>query len=430
MATRASFLNRPYGGYLHNDIPEEDDELTHVGPGTPCGEYLRRFWQPVATSDELKELPHRIRIMGEDLVVFRGGSGQVGLLELHCSHRGSSLEFGQICQKGIRCCYHGWLFDVDGRVMETPGEPTDSTLKDRLYHGAYPTLEYKSLVFAYMGPPDKKPEFPVYDTFEQPGRETLAGRPYVMPCNWLQFKENSMDPAHLLYLHTTISGAQVGQEVAQAFQERPEWDFLETPIGMLYIDTRRVDDKVWVRIADYMPPTLHQFPPSGQLGKEEDFYGRPDSAHWAVPVDDTHTKHFMFRLVRDGTELPQTPAVGQASMTRPYEEQQRHPGDWEAQVSQRPIAVHGLEHLATTDRGVIMFRNIVKKGIQAVEEGRDPEGILREPGGVIPTYCSDTMVTVPAADDVETDKELIRETGRKVAKGYVKDPSALAGQVT
>ena len=136
--TRAGLLKTRYGGYLHREVPDEDAELSHVGPNTPCGEYLRRFWQPICFSDELKDLPHRVKILGEELVVFRDLSGAVGLLELHCPHRGASLEFGLIDAKGIRCCYHGWQFAVDGTILETPGEPAHSTLKDRLYHGAYP----------------------------------------------------------------------------------------------------------------------------------------------------------------------------------------------------------------------------------------------------------------------------------------------------
>ena len=135
-----------------------------MGPGTPAGEWFRRFWHPVFVADELGDLPKAIRILGKDLVIFHDRSGRVGLLELHCSHRGTSLEFGQIEEHGIRCCYHAWLYDVDGAILETPGEPADSTPKDRLCHGAYPTLEYNGLVFAYMGPPDKRPEFPSLDT--------------------------------------------------------------------------------------------------------------------------------------------------------------------------------------------------------------------------------------------------------------------------
>ena len=129
MATRAPFLTERYGAYHHREIPQEDTELTHVGPGTPCGEYLRRYWQPVAFTDELADLPKAVKILGEELVVFRDFSGNIGLLEAHCAHRGTSLEFGLVSEKGIRCCYHGWLFDVDGAILETPGEPAESTLK-------------------------------------------------------------------------------------------------------------------------------------------------------------------------------------------------------------------------------------------------------------------------------------------------------------
>jgi phenylpropionate dioxygenase-like ring-hydroxylating dioxygenase large terminal subunit len=159
MPERALFLNTAYGAYHHRERPGDDEELTRVGPGTPCGEYLRRFWQPVSLSEELRDLPRRLRILGEDLVAFRDRSGAVGLLELHCPHRGTSLEFGLISDKGIRCCYHGWLFDVDGTILETPGEPPDSTLKDRLFHGAYPVREYGGLVLRIWGHRTNSPIF-------------------------------------------------------------------------------------------------------------------------------------------------------------------------------------------------------------------------------------------------------------------------------
>ena len=121
MTTRPTYLTTRYGGYLHREVLEEDTELSHVGPDTPCGEYLRRFWQPICFSEELKDLPQRVKILGEELVVFRDRSGVVGLLELHCPHRGASLEYGLIDATGIRYCYHGWLFAADGTILETPG---------------------------------------------------------------------------------------------------------------------------------------------------------------------------------------------------------------------------------------------------------------------------------------------------------------------
>src|SRR5881396_3179339 len=159
------FLNVPYGAWLARQVPAPDPLLTRTDPGTPCGEYLRRFWQPVAFARDLKDVPLRIRIMSEDLVIFRDRRGSVGLLQLNCAHRGTSLEYGLVSERGIRCCYHGWLYDVDGRILETPGEPASSTIKQRFFQGAYPTREAAGLVFAYMGPPDKRPALPIYDTF-------------------------------------------------------------------------------------------------------------------------------------------------------------------------------------------------------------------------------------------------------------------------
>src|SRR5437899_4430233 len=175
MATTA--VRQTYSGYYRRDVPSPDLELTQVGPGTPGGEYLRRFWQPVAHVDDLQYVPIPLRIMGEDLVLFRDGRGEIGLLNRHCSHRGTSLEFGMVERCGIRCCYHGWLYDVDGRVLETPGEPAESPLKDVFFHGAYPTHEFNGMIFAYMGPPQLKPEFPMYDSFSLPCSRMVPGGP-------------------------------------------------------------------------------------------------------------------------------------------------------------------------------------------------------------------------------------------------------------
>ena len=328
MTTNSPFLDIPYGGYLHNQVPLEDAELNHVGPGTPAGEWFRRFWHPVAVAEDLKDLPVAIRILGEDLVLFRDRSGQVGLLELHCSHRGTSLEFGQIEERGIRCCYHAWLYDVDGRLLETPGELAESTLKDRLYHGAYSTLEYKGLVFAYMGPPDKRPKFPIFDVFDLPGHQQSLAKPHVRPCNWLQAQENIMDPAHIPFLHTIPGNTGFTADVAQV----GELDFMETPIGMICVATRRLEDKVWVFIIDYVLPNFWGGPDIDQSIEERaqrSAFGRPLVNTWWVPVDDTHTLRLGFVRVLEGEEHSGSGVVGQ-SADRPYEERQRVPGDYDA----------------------------------------------------------------------------------------------------
>jgi phenylpropionate dioxygenase-like ring-hydroxylating dioxygenase large terminal subunit len=428
MANRAPFLKTRFGGYYHRAVPQEDAELTHVGPDTPCGEYMRRFWQPVCFSDDLRDLPLRVRILGEDLVAFRDQSGAVGLLELHCPHRGTSLEFGLVGAKGIRCCYHGWLFDVDGAILETPGEPADSTLKDRLCHGAYPTHEAHGLVFAYLGPPDAKPPFPTYDSLIRPGYRVMPGRKWTYPCNWLQIMENTMDPAHTAFLHTIVSGAVFTDE----FGVLPELDFVETPIGMIYVATRRVGDNVWARMVEGILPNLQQVAPLSETGRREHPFSGPMMSRWLVPIDDTNT---LFIELRHLSETEENPAwwvdreqmmPGQVSMGD-YEESQRHPGDYEAQVSQRPIAIHRLEHLSATDRGVTMFRNQVRRGISAVRDGHSPAGLCGDEGAVIPTYCNNTVVRIPAAPSETADKKMMREAGLKLAKSYLENPPLMAG---
>ena len=405
---------RAFDGYHLRDVPPPDPELTHVGPGTPCGEYLRRFWQPVAFVRELGETPLRARILGEDLVVFRDRGGRTGVLHLHCAHRGTSLEYGIPLERGLRCCYHGWVFDVDGRCLETPGEPAGSRLCERVWQGAYPTHELAGLVFAYMGPPERRPPFPHYDSYEVPGHTLMPAAKFTLPCNWLQVKDNSMDPVHTAFLHALSSGYQF----TAAFGVVPELDWVLTDAGMVYIATRRIGDLVWVRVCDFMPPNVHQFTREIEEATAAKPASRPLIIRWAVPNDDTHTTNFELAQVDPAwgftAEQVAQPGFGQ-SEDRPYAERQRFPADFDAQSSQRPIAVHALEHLASTDRGVIMLRRIVRDGIQAVARGDDPFGVRVD--GTIPTFTQDVVVEIPPAASAEEDKKLLRATGRSVVKG-------------
>jgi len=423
MADRAPFLTKAYSGYHHRERPAEDEELTRVGPDTPCGEYLRRFWQPIVLSGELGELPRRLRILGEDLVAFRDKSGAIGLLELHCPHRGTSLEFGLIGDKGIRCCYHGWLFGVDGTIIETPGEPADSTLKERLFHGAYPLHEYAGLVFAYMGPPDRQPPFPVFDTYDLPGYRLVPRAGNVWECNWLQVKENSMDPAHLAFLHT-LPGSE---GFTDDLKELGEWDWMETPIGMVYIDTRRQGDRVWVRLSDFILPNIHQFPPNADPMALRNSITRPQATTWAVPLDDTHTMQIGYYRAPEGKEPRRGNGFGQDA-SRPYPERQRVPGDYDAQVSiHGGVSRHGLEHLAATDRGIIMMRNMIRQGIRAVHTGEDLDYRILQDRSAIPTYCHDRVVAgITPAPTPKEDRLLLREVAREMVAETVRTGLASA----
>jgi len=412
MRKKLTFLTQPYSGYYVNEQLTEDASLTHVGPQTLCGEYLRRFWHPICFSAELKDLPLRIKILGEDLVVFKDAGGEIGLLQLNCPHRGTSLEFGIISRGGIRCCYHGWLIGIDGTVKEMPAEPSSTTFAGRLCHGAYPTHEFGGLVFAYMGPPEKKPKFPMLDTFSMPCYRLVAEHRDVFPCNWLQVKENAMDPAHLAFLHT-ITGAQFTEE----FGILPELEFQATDYGMIYIASRRVEDKIWVRIADIVLPNIHQFGSIWENGKEEKVFQPPLATNWCVPIDDTHCMNIGFSHLHESWNINSRPHFGQTN-DRPYEERQRKPGDFDAQVGQGRIAIHSREHLTTSDRGIILFRKLLRQEIRDIRAGRDPKSLAVLGGDIIKTLAQDTVVRVPCSSRHEDDIRLMREIGRKVAGGH------------
>ena len=367
-------------GYSQNaNVPAEDSVLTHVGFGTPMGELMRRYWQPVCLSDELKDLPKRLKILGEDLVAFRDGTGRPGLVGAHCIHRGTSLEYGRIEPEGIRCCYHGWLYDSEGRCLDQPGEPEHSDYKDKVRQPWYPVEEYHGLVFAYMGPLDKKPILPHYDTLEQPGVGHVAYRNYtrgeIANCNWLQIQENGADPIHTFALHAYDPGFLGFTDVYAA---KPDLEYAQHGHSVTYQRNSALPEgRRFIRVVETFVPTARSVPPPVVEGKDPDketegarFIG------WWVPIDDENTLGLHIEVTK-----PDRPMFQRTELLpdRPYAETQRHPDDKEAQVSQRPITIHSLEHLATSDRGVVMFRRLLRSAIEAVENGEDPPGICRDP---------------------------------------------------
>src|SRR5579864_1465096 len=181
---------------------EENAFLTQVGPGTPGGELLRRYWLPIAAAQELtEESPTKfVRVLGEDLVLFKDKEGRYGLVQDHCPHRGASLLYGRVEARGIACAYHGWLYDTQGNCLETPAEPADSKLYLTVKHRAYPVEPLFGLYWTYMGPAPVPP-LRKLDIWARPdGTRKLAVHP-VIDCNWFQAMENSVDPAHLQILH-------------------------------------------------------------------------------------------------------------------------------------------------------------------------------------------------------------------------------------
>ncbi len=416
--THGATLRAPYSGYLASEIPPPDRELSAIGPGTRCGEYFRRFWHPVALTGELTDLPLAVRILGEDLVLYRDQAGSIGLLDRHCSHRGTSLEFGVISERGLRCCYHGWLYDTDGTILETPGEPSGSGISAHTKHTAYPTHEYEGLIFAYLGKPAEQPDFPIFDTFELADNRLV---PYAItqPCNWLQVQENAMDPIHAVYLHAVVGNVQL----SGPWGEIPTYEFHECGDSIHYITARRVGEMVWVRSGEIILPNLVQTGSLWEEARAERYFSRVSLSRWDVPVDDVTTmaigwRHFNETVDpegigredlcgRDSVDFP-----GQSG-DRTYEERQRDPGDWEAQCSQRPIAIHALEHLGATDRGVAMHRQLIRKAIEGRLHSNGAADRGTHDRRVIPTHSHDTILHVPAETGID-DTELLRELGRDV----------------
>ena len=203
--------------------------------------------------DRLGDLPKTVTLLGEDLVLFRDKSGDLGLFHKHCIHRGASLEYGIIAEHGLICCYHGWHYDIDGTLIRAGSEPEKSPLHRRVVQGAYPTHEFEGVIFAYMGLTGDIPPFPQFDTLLEDRVEKI---PFSITthCNWLQVYENTQDPIHVLHLHARSSGVQFG--AASGIDQII--DYRDTPLGMINVQTREVGKHIWIRCTETILPNMNQ----------------------------------------------------------------------------------------------------------------------------------------------------------------------------
>jgi phenylpropionate dioxygenase-like ring-hydroxylating dioxygenase large terminal subunit len=385
---------------------EENQLLTQVGRGTPAGELLRRYWQPLALSEELPAggAPLSVKILGETRVLFRDDKGRPGLLGLHCSHRGTDLSYGRVEDGGLRCLYHGWLYDIGGRCLEQPGEPGGGEHRDAIRHPAYPCQEKGGLIFTYMGP-GQPPLLPNYEFLGASPDHRLICKIFH-ECNYLQANEGNIDPVHLSYLHRFLEdkneryrgvrGAEeshynlVGRDVA------PTIDVELVDFGVrIYTTRKQPGDKVYLRVSYFILPNLSAFP--GQTG------GEGYSVNWHVPIDDTHHWKYMFVFSR---EAPLDKAVIQrerseltpdfrllrntsnrfmqdreAMKTKTYTGMghgfQAH--DVFATSSQGAIQDRTHEHVVSSDKAIIAARKLLEKAIKDVQAGQEPPHVMRDP---------------------------------------------------
>ena len=394
---------------------QENGLLTQVGPGTPMGELLRRYWHPVAASAQLVENPVRkVRILAEDLVLYRDRGGKLGLIGDKCAHRRMGLEFGIPEDDGLRCPYHGWLYSKTGQCLETPLEPTESgsgtpdpykpgsvgarhasPFREKIRLQAYPAQEMGGLVWAYLGP-EPAPLLPRWDLFVWDNAFRQIGAT-MLACNWLQCAENAVDPTHNEYLHghlfkyvlerqgtlTDDGSATDGRNPAfmRAFGSLRHHTKIAFEPYQYGIIKRRLLAGQPEDTPDWATGHPMIFPYMVRLGG-----GVRNEMQINVPVDDTHTWHLNYQCFVPGPEVqvPEQPAVPYFEIPL-QDEQGRHildcvtPQDMIAWSSQGDITDRSQERLGESDRGLILYRRMLTQQLAVVEDGGDPINVFRDP---------------------------------------------------
>ena len=385
---------------------EDNERLTRVGPGTPMGGLLRRYWMPALLDYELPEPdcpPKRVRLLGEDLVAFRDTEGRVGIVDEVCAHRCASLFLGRNEESGLRCAYHGWKYDVDDRCVDMPNEPPESRFKERISIKAYPAVDVGGVIWAYMGPPEKKPGPPAMEWTRMPPTHRFVSKT-LEGCSWLQGLDGGMDPTHQAFLHNNnISKRRPISDWARVEYER-------TPFGFHYAGIQDLgEDRSYVRIRDFVMPFQqmrpHQVAAMVREGASEEENVPQLRGHLWVPIDDENMWVFNWIASAD-KDIPLTPefvrnaekssgrgADGEVGFQRLRtkandwlidREMQRTvnftgiPGvntqDVVIQESMGPIVHREREHLGGSDRAVIILREVLLQVLKEFQEGVDPPG--------------------------------------------------------
>ena len=386
--------------------PEDNERLVRVGPGTPAGELFRRYWQPACLSSELPEndgFAVKVRLLCEDLIAFRDSTGAVGLVDAYCPHRLAPLYFGRNEQCGLRCAYHGWKFDRDGKCVDMPTEAPDSRLKERVSIKAYPVVERGGLVWTYMGPKAHMPEPPDYEWTRAPRSHCHVSKTYE-ECNYLQALEGGLDTAHSSFAHNNAIDTKTQM---RQIDTAPRLDVETTDYGYHYVSHRNLGDgNFYVRLYHYVMPAqqmrggIHKFD-----GKRKDF-PVVDGHIWA-PIDDEQTNVYNWHHGYD-TSVPLTPEhIDEAEIFYGRGPKDMIPGtfrlkknksndymrdfnlmktkiftgitgintqDFALQEGMGPIVDRSKEHLGSTDRAIITMRRLLLEATHEVEAGRTPRG--------------------------------------------------------
>ena len=358
--------------------------LTEVGRGTPMGELMRRYWQPIGAAVDLEnKWTRRVRLLGEDLVIFKDRQGRLGLIAEQCPHRRASFAHGIPTENGIRCPYHGWEYNAQGQCIHQPNELDKCAFRDKVSTDAYPVEEMGGMLFAYMGP-QPQPLLPRWDGFVAKGTIRIMGRT-ILPINWLQIMENSLDPVHTEWLHGhhyEFLKEQEGVKVAISTRHL-KIDFKEFEYGMTkhrLLEGHSEDGDDWKVGHPIVFPNMLAV---GNGDEKSRYY----SFQMRVPVDDTHTMHLWFNayVPPNGVEVPKHLLEKVHTYEVPFVDEQGEfivdnvdGQDMMAWISQGPIADRSLENLGSTDKGIVMYRRMLKREMQKVQAGIDPMGIVRD----------------------------------------------------
>jgi phenylpropionate dioxygenase-like ring-hydroxylating dioxygenase large terminal subunit len=385
----------------------DNELLTRTGVDAPMGQFFRRFWQPVALSEELPEPdgpPIRVQVMGERLVAFRDTDGRVGLVDPRCPHRGADLFYGRNEGCGLRCVYHGWKFDVAGKPVDLPNAPSNSPYYETLRLKAYPTREYGDIVWAWMGPKDRVPEIPELEFGQMPASHRFVSK-RMQECNWAQAMEGGLDTSHFSFLHMPAPHVRSNENPDAPADERrlrwirddpmPRFTVVDHDVGFVVAGARRADgDDTYWRTAQFMLPA-HATTPSTLPG--ETYFGYTfvpitDEAIWIYtygwnperPIDAAERTKFRsgFGVVGeiDDHYRGLSHRGNEYRIDRAVQKHQTFTGvrgiaeqDAMIQESLGPIADRTIEHLVATDAGVVRFRRLMLQAAKALSEGREPE---------------------------------------------------------
>ena len=362
---------------------EQNERLTRVGPGTPMGDLLRRYWYPVATDQQLGENPVKsVRLLGENLTLFRDRQGRLGLVQQRCAHRSVDLKHGIPTADGLRCPYHGWMYDANGQCLEQPAEDPAHNFAARVQIAAYDVQELGGLIWAYIGP-QPAPLLPRWDIFVADNVFRQVGTTRV-PCNWLQCQENAVDTVHVEWMHGAfgqyalerkgITDEAAFNQTRNFLRHHIKIGFERNAFGIQKYRLREGEDEAtadsWL---EGHPLVFPNYVLIGGPGREE--------LQMRVPIDDTTTWHLAYQIYHpaDGVSLPPQGEI--ETFDVPMEDYPEYVlgQDVLAWPAQGPITDRTVEKLAETDRGLIMFRKMLEEQIQVVEDGGDPINTFRDP---------------------------------------------------